>query len=130
MPKEKKIEDSDDNLEFDTLFGAFHAESVEQDKEPMFKIAVIGEEYAQPCRCCGEQPSIHIANFKNKEKYPSNIYICCSHCSSCDGKWYPDRETALAEWNRRNLGSGTRDRSKEDMFDFVNNIMKNFKIPD
>lgn len=130
MARRKKTEEFDEGIEFDTLFGMFHSASVEQDKKPMFKIVVIGEEYAQPCRCCGEQPALHIANFKEKENYPSNVYVCCSHCSSCDGNWYPDRETALAEWNNRNFGSKPRDKSKEDMYDFVNKIMKNFKIPD
>ena len=130
MSRQKKIEEFDEDIDFSTLFGTFHAASVEQDNEPMFKIVGIGEEYAQPCHRCGEQPAFHIANFSDKEKYPSNVYICCSHCSACDGKWYPNKETALAEWNRRNFGSKPRDKSKEDMFDFVNRIMKNVKIKD
>lgn len=128
MSRTRKTEDVDEGLEFDALFGLFHAASEEQDKEPMFKIVVVGEEYAQPCRCCGEQPSLHIANFKDKEKHPSNVYVCCSHCSSCDGKWYPSRESALEEWNRRNMGSAPRDRTKEDIYDFVKKVMENVKF--
>jgi len=130
MPKRKKTEEFDESIEFNNLFGTFHAASVEQYNEPMFKIVVIGEGYAQPCHCCGDQPALHIANFKDKEKHPSNIYICCSHCSDCDGNWYTDKETALAEWNRRNFGSKPRDKSKDDMYDFINKIMDDFKITD
>lgn len=130
MPRHKKTDEFDEGLEFDSLFGTFHASSLEQDKEPMFKIVPIGEEYAQPCHNCGDQPALHIANFKNKEKYPSSVYICCSHCSECDGKWYADRESALAEWNRRNMGSKPRDKSVKDGYDFIKEIMSDSKISD
>lgn len=130
MPRRKKTDEIDEGLEFDSLFGTFHASSVEQDKEPMFKIVVVGEEYAQPCRSCGDQPALHIANFKDKQKYPSSVYICCSHCSECDGKWYADNASALAEWNRRNLGSKPRDKSVKDDYDFIKEIMSDSKILD
>lgn len=130
MKKGNTTKEFCDNAGFDAVFGEFRAESVEYDKEPMFDISVIGEEYAQPCRCCGEQPAVHVANFSDKENHPSNVYICCSHCSECDGKWYPDRESALAEWNNRNIGSKPRDKSKEDVYDFIGKIMENFKILD
>ena len=130
MPRRKKTDGIGEGLEFDTLFGTFHAESIKQDEEPIFKIVTVGEDYAQRCHNCGEQPAFHIANFKDKEKHPDNVYICCSHCSNCDGNWYPDRESALAEWNRRNLGSKPRDKSKKDIYDFVAEIMKDFKIRD
>lgn len=99
-------------------------------KKSLFNVTKIGEEYAQPCHVCGAQPSVHVANFTDRSGHPNNVYISCSHCSSCDGKWYASREDALEEWNRVNMGSKPKDPSKEDEYDFVNKIMKNFRIPD
>ena len=128
MTRRRKNTEFDEGLEFDNLFGTFHASSVEEDKEPIFKLVQITEEYAQPCRCCGAQPTIHVANFSDKEGHPNNIYISCSHCSECDGKWYPDRETALAEWNRLHMGSVPRKPDAKDMYDFVGKIMETVKF--
>lgn len=114
---------------FDEVFGAFQADSVDYDREPLAKIEQISADYAQPCRDCGDLPAFHIANFKDKAAHPNNVYICCSHCSHCDGKWYPDKETALKAWNEENMGSKPRDRSKKDHYDFVNEVMKDFHIP-
>ena len=128
MGRHKKVDVvSGDDLEFDTLFGSFRSPTVE-DEEPMFKIETIGEEYAEPCRECGDQPSVHVANFSDKMKYRDNVYICCSHCSACDGKWYPDKKSAIDEWNRRNAGSAPRDRSKKDGYDFIKEIMDDVKV--
>ena len=128
---ENDIESDDENLDFSEIFGAFRAESIEYGKEPVFKIVAVDREHAQPCRCCGEQPALHIADFKDKKRYPDNVYICCSHCSEGDGTWYPDRESALNAWNEQNFGALPRtNRDEEDIFDFTKRIMKNFKMVD
>lgn len=120
--------EKEDNLNFDDIFGAFQAASAQEDDKPMSKIAVIEEKYAQPCFRCGEQPAVHTVNFKDKNAHPKNVYICCSHCSSCDGEWYMDKETALAAWNERNLGAAPRNRNIEDIYDFTARIMENVKF--
>ena len=126
----RKSKEIDEGLEFDNMFGTFQAESVDDESRPLFKTVLIGEEFAQPCHCCGSQPKLHIADFRNPEEHPGKVYVCCSHCLSCDGKWYASREEALEQWNFLNMGSMPRDPSVKDERDLVDDIMDDFRIPD
>lgn len=119
-----------EGLMFDDLVGTYQAPAADVDSQPISRVVVVDAEYAEPCHECGDQPALHIMNFKNKAANPNNVYICCSHCSACDGEFYESREVALAEWNRQNAGSKRRDRSVKDDYDFIKEIMDDMKIPD
>jgi hypothetical protein len=115
--------------EFSDIFGNFIPEAIDEDKSPIANVERLTPREAQPCRDCGDQPAVHLVNFKDKAAHPKPWYICCSHCSACDGEWYATREEAVAEWNRLNLGSIPRDMTKEDGQDFIHKVMEDFKIP-
>ena len=122
------IFDREDAL--NTILGYFQSESKAEEKKPLAKIVEVGDDRAQYCSHCGGLPSLHIANFKDKDAHPDNVYICCSHCGECDGKWYPDEQSALDAWNEANLGSLPRNPKDKDMYDIIKEMVENMKLPD
>ena len=107
----------------------FSSTSTESHK-PLFDQETIGEELAQPCHECGDQPVVHIGNFRDVAGHPKRIYICCPHCGNCIDGWFESKDEAIEEWNRLNMGSKPRDKSEKDRYDIIDDVMKDFKIPD
>lgn len=110
---------------FDDVFGSFDAEGV--DNKPMFQIVQLDESTVKPCKRCGRYPRIHLANFKNKEKYPNSVYIDCK-CGCCDGEWHGSKDDAIEKWNEDNKFGRPRDPNVKDSVDFIEEIMENVKI--
>lgn len=120
--------DSEEAL--NAIIGYYQSESKAEEKKPLAKIVDVGDDKAQYCRYCGGLPSLHIANFKDKDAHPNNVYVCCSHCGECDGKWYPDEQSALEAWNELNLGSLPRNQKERDIYDDAVEAVKNIRLPD
>lgn len=125
MGRHKKPE----NARFEEMFGAFMVASEEDNRGPMTTIIQLDGTKTKPCRHCGRYPRLHIANFKDKVKYPDKYFMTDAGCGQCDGKWYHTAEEAIAEWNRLNVNGVPRDPNVEDGHDFIRGIMKNFRIP-
>lgn len=110
------------------IFDGFYVESEIDENLPLFRLEQTDCETAQPCTRCGRYPRLHFANFKHMERYPNRVYIDC-RCGECDGEWYDSKKSALAEWNRLNLGARPRSEGEKDRYDFMAEIMENYKIP-